>query len=225
MKKNDDFLCHYGVPKMKWYEHDSNRRQQGENAYAKKRNTKGFILKDEKDIPKDKKPSWMSNRDYYALLGGKQIAEGLVEGGKKVLESLSRTPIEEEPEAIEEGSKKFDRMLYSTIGILGRHVAKKLGISASITIKAPSSTSSNTTGKGAKEFDKMINSVGDNDFLTALSKNVTMNPRINLGTLVKSAVDSGVLKMPVYEADKETQEKVTNNLLEKSYKKKGSVLF
>ena len=156
MKKNDDFLCHYGVPKMKWYEHDSNRRQQGENAYAKKRNTKGFILKDEKDIQKDKKPSWMSNRDYYILFGGKQIAKGLAAGGKKVLESLSSTPIEEETEAIEEGSKKFDRMLYSTIGILGRHVAKRLGISASITIKAPSSTSSNTAGKGAKEFDKMM---------------------------------------------------------------------
>ena len=43
--KYTDFIEHSGVSGMSWYHHDPKRRQQGEKAYKKGRNTEGFIVK------------------------------------------------------------------------------------------------------------------------------------------------------------------------------------
>ena len=101
--KYTDIIEHSGVPGMSWYHHDPNRRQQGEKAYVKGKDTEGFVVKSLMNYRKKKKEAEDAEKENQdGNVGGLEEFDSF----EDLLDTMYDNFQEYAEEAYKEGRKK-----------------------------------------------------------------------------------------------------------------------
>ena len=124
--KYTDFIEHSGVSGMSWYHHDPKRRQQGEKAYKKGRNTEGFIVKSLSEYVKKKIEEDYKNED--GSVGGftdiLDKAKKKAKSAKKKVDKAVDVVSEKETTIVNKINRKKDRKKADKV----REIDKETGL-------------------------------------------------------------------------------------------------